>query len=57
MVNERVEYLKLDFKKFNKLTFKEIIFKHNYSLFSKKELDNLLDECVRYIIDELKKVV
>ena len=57
LVNDRVEYLKRDFKKFNKLTFKEIIFKHNYSLFSKKELDNLLDECVRYIIDELKKVV
>ena len=57
LVNQRLQYLKNDFKNFNKLRLREIIFKHRYYLFYKEELDTLLEECVKHILDELNKEV
>lgn len=57
LIDYRFNYLKNDFTGFNKLNFKEKIFKHNYKLFTKKELDNIFDECVVMIVKILKKLV
>lgn len=56
LVNKRIEYLNTDFIKFNKLSIKEKLIKHNYKLFSKDELDSLLNKCVNHILKELEKV-
>lgn len=57
LVNQRINYLKNNFKDLNRLKLKEIVFKDRYYLFYKEELDTLLEECVKHILDELKKVV
>ena len=56
LVNQRLNYLDTKFKTFNKLSLKEKIFKHKYHMFYKKELDIILDGCVKYIIKEIKKL-
>lgn len=55
-INTRISYLSTDFEKFNKLSFKERMFKHNYKLFTKEELDLLLKECVEYILSKINEV-
>lgn len=56
LVEYRINYLKNDFKKFNKLSLFEKIFKHNYKLFTKKELDDYFNECVSMVIEKIKEV-
>jgi len=57
LVNNRIKYLNGEFKKFNKLNLFEKVFKHRYFLFDKKELDTLVDNCAKYVIKEIKKVM
>ncbi len=57
LIECRFNYLKNGFADFNKLNFKEKLFKHNYKLFTKKELDELFDECVDMVTKKLKKLV
>ena len=56
MVVKRFSYLNDKFKKFNKLSLKEKVLKHNYKLFTKEELDKLYFECIEYILTEIKKL-
>lgn len=56
LVKYRLNYLKNDFNKFNKLSLKEKIIKHNYKLFTKDELDQLFEECSNMVIDKIKEV-
>ena len=55
-VSDRIDYLNSEFIDFNKLSNDEINNKHNYELFTKDELDELLEKCINYLISELKKV-
>ena len=55
-VNERIKYLNSKFKDFNKLSFMEKFFKHKYKLFNKQDLDIMLDNCVKYILNEIKEL-
>lgn len=55
-VSDRIDYLNNEFIDFNKLSEDEINNKHNYELFTKDELDELLENCINYLISELKKV-
>ena len=55
-VSDRIDYLNSEFIGFNKLSDDEISNKHNYELFTKDELDELLENCINYLISELKKV-
>ena len=55
LVDKRFEYLNNKFYKDNKLSLKEKIFKHKYKLFYKKEIDNMFEDCIKYIINNLKK--
>ncbi len=54
-IDYRFDYLKNDFAKFNKLSIAEKLFKHNYKLFTKKELDNIMEECIKMIIAKIKE--
>ena len=54
LVSNRLEYLKNTFYSFNKLSLIEKIFKHRYCLFTKNELDSLLNECVLYVLKEIQ---
>ena len=56
LVKYRLNYLKNDFNKFNKLSLKEKIIKHNYKLFTKNELEQLFDECSNMVVNKIKKV-
>lgn len=56
LVNQRFAYLNNDFKRLNKLTIKEKLFKHHYNLFTKEELDKMCDDCAKYIIKEIEVV-
>lgn len=56
LVEYRINYLKNGFTDFNKLNFKEKLFKHNYKLFTKKELDELIDNCVDIVIKKIEEV-
>lgn len=56
LVEYRINYLKSEFKKINKLSLKEKIFKHNYKLFTKTELDNLFNECIDMILEKIKQI-
>lgn len=57
LVEYRINYLKNKFTDFNKLNFKEKLFKHNYKLFTKEELDCIYNDCYIYIISEINKLV
>lgn len=57
LVDYRFNYLKDRFYKDNKLSLFERIFKHKYNLFSKSELDDILENCIDYILDFLDKKV
>lgn len=56
LVDYRIKYLKTDFKKNNKLTLKERLIKNNYKLFTKEELDKMLEECVKLIIEKINDI-
>ena len=56
LVDYRLDYLNNEFVKFNKLKFNELVFKHNYKLFSKKELDKIFDNCVDMILTKMTEV-
>lgn len=52
----RFNYLKNDFAKFNKLSLSEKLFKHSYKLFTKKELDTIMEECIEMVINKIREV-
>ena len=56
LVEYRLNYLKNGFTDFNKLNLKEKLFKHNYKLFTKEELDRLMDNCVDMVIKKIEEV-
>ncbi len=56
LVEYRINYLKNEFAKFNKLSLKEKLFKHNYKVFTKNELDELMDNCVNMVIKKINEV-
>lgn len=56
LIDYRVNYLKNDFAKFNKLSLSERLFKHNYKLFTKKELDTIMEECIEMVINKIREV-
>ena len=45
----------IDFEKLNELSFQERIWAHHYKIFSLKELDDLVDNCIKYILKEIEK--
>ena len=47
LIDYRFNYLKNDFAKFNKLSLSEKLFKHSYKLFTKKELDTIIQQFLR----------
>ncbi len=53
LVDYRLNYLNNGFIKFNKLKFNELLFQHNYKLFSKNELDRIFDNCVDMILKKI----
>lgn len=55
LIDHRFNYLKNEFAKFNKLSLSEKLFKHNYKLFTKKELDNIMEECIEMIVNKIKE--
>lgn len=55
LIDYRFNYLKNDFDIFNKLSLSEKLFKHNYKLFTKKELDNIMEECIEMIVNKIKE--
>lgn len=56
LIDYRFNYLKNDFAKFNKLSLSERLFKHNYKLFTKKELDTIMEECIEMVINKIREV-
>lgn len=56
LVDYRIKYLKTDFIKNNKLTLKERLIKNNYKLFTKTELNKMLEECVNLIIEKINDI-
>ena len=50
LVDDRIKYLNNEFVKFNKLKFNELIFPHNYKLYSKNKLDKIFANCVDMIL-------
>ena len=56
LVDYRIKYLKTDFIKNNKLTLKERLIKNNYKIFTKTELDKMLEECVNLIIEKTNDI-
>lgn len=57
LIDHRFNYLNNEFTKFNKLSLYEKIFKHKYCLFTKNELDIIMDECIEMIITKIKEVM
>lgn len=55
-LDRRLDYLYSDYQKMCKYTIKEKIFGLHYKMIDKKELDNLFNECIKYILDEIKKI-
>lgn len=53
-VKKRIDYLNDGFVEFNRINDFEM--ERKYELFTKEELDKLLNDCINYIIKELKKV-
>ena len=56
LIDYRFNYLKNDFAKFNKLSLSEKLFKHNYKIFTKKELDTIMEECIEMVINKIREV-
>ena len=56
LIDYRFNYLKNDFAKFNRLSLLEKLFKYNYKLFTKKELDTIMEECIEMIINKIQEV-
>lgn len=56
LIDYRFNYLKNDFAKFNKLSLSEKLFKHNYKIFTKKELDKIMEECIEMVINKIREV-
>ena len=56
LVDYRIKYLKTDFIKNNKLTLKERLIKNNYKIFTKTELDKMLEECVNLIKKKINDI-
>lgn len=54
---DRINYLNTDFIKESKYTFKEKIFGLNYHILTKLELDMLFDDCIKYVIDNIKTIM
>lgn len=57
LIDPRFYYLNNEFTKFNKLSLYEKIFKHKYCLFTKNELDTIMEECIKMIITKIKEVM
>lgn len=57
LIDHRFYYLNNEFTKFNKLSLYEKIFKHKYCLFTKNELDTIMEECIEMIITKIKEVM
>ena len=57
LIDCRLNYLNQGFKKFNKLSLKEKMFKHKYEMYTKEELDSLMNECATICINELSRVM
>lgn len=56
LVEYRLNYLKNGFSHFNKLNLKEKLFKHKYKLFTKEELDEIMDNCIDMVVKKIKEV-
>jgi len=56
LVEYRLNYLKNGFSGFNKLNLKEKLFKHKYKLFTKEELDGIMNDCIDMIIKKIEEV-
>lgn len=56
-IDHRFNYLNNEFTKFNKLSLYEKIFKHKYCLFTKNELDIIMNECIEMIITKIKEMM
>jgi len=54
-MKERVEYLNTKFISLNKYNLKEILLGKRYKLLTKSEYDKLFNDCIEYILVELKK--
>lgn len=57
LIDHRFYYLNNEFTKFNKLSLYEKIFKYKYCLFTKNELDTIMEECIKMIITKIKEVM
>lgn len=57
LIDHRFNYLNNEFTKFNKLSLYEKIFKHKYCLFTKNELDIIMNECIEMIITKIKEMM
>lgn len=53
-VANKILYLNMGFFDFNIITDEE--YEHGYDIFTQEELDNLLDECIKYIESELSRL-
>lgn len=56
LIDYRFNYLKNNFAKFNKLSLSEKLFMHNYKIFTKKELDTIMEECIEMVINKIREV-
>ncbi|MDD2435679.1 MAG: hypothetical protein PHO63_05470 [Bacilli bacterium] len=56
LVRRRISYLNGKFKKTNKLTFKEKVFKYQYNLLTHDELNKIFDECCDYVIIKINEL-
>lgn len=56
LVDDRINYLNNEFVKFNKLKFNELIFSHNYKLYSKNELDKIFANYVDMILKKISEI-
>ena len=57
LIDHRFNYLNNEFTTFNKLSLYEKIFKHKYCLFTKNELDIIMNECIEMIITKIKEMM
>ena len=51
-VKNRIYYLNNDFKDFNKLLDNEV--NKEYELFNEEKLDTLMDDCIKYIENDVE---
>ena len=55
LIDYRFNYLNNGFVKFNKLSILEKLFKHKYKLFTKEELDTIMEECIEMVVNKIKE--